>query len=416
MSSPTLGQRFDPRRNSLSVLRLSLAGLVALVHAQAIGWGDQPVFGEVQVGDLAVDAFFVISGFLVTRSAVRLPTLRRFVWHRALRILPGFWVCLLVVGFLAAPLIAWLQGRSAGTVLSGPDSSFGFVARNAALQVRQWRIADLVVGHETAMDGSLWTLYYEALCYAVVGGLVAVGVIRHRRVRVSKAPRHGRVVRADALLRGVAHAVQDVAGRHLVLGVTAIVWLDHTLGVLGVVRIGPELLSRFVLLFLLGALGHLYAHRIRFPVVLILAAVGVLIVSVVLFREYRPLGGPAFAYLFLWAVVALPLRWEPPVDLSYGTYVYHWPVAGVLAEAGLPALGRVPFTVVLLAGTGLVAYASWRWVEAPALRQKNAAWIDRLPPRIRKRPVSVPPTSVPAERVADAAPRREPTRVGKTSW
>lgn len=119
LARPTLSDRFDPRRNSLAMMRLGLAATVAVVHAQAIGWGDQPAVGSTAVGDLAVDAFFVISGFLVTRSATRLPTLRRFVWHRALRILPGFWVCLLVVALVAAPVMAWLQGRAPHSVLTG---------------------------------------------------------------------------------------------------------------------------------------------------------------------------------------------------------------------------------------------------------------------------------------------------------
>jgi peptidoglycan/LPS O-acetylase OafA/YrhL len=123
----SLAQRFDPRSNSLSVLRLGLAALVAIVHASAVGWDRQPGIGKTSFGELAVDGFFVVSGFLVVRSALRLPTLRRYVWHRALRIMPGFWASLVVVAFVAAPLVAWLRGRSLAMVFSGPESAFGYV-------------------------------------------------------------------------------------------------------------------------------------------------------------------------------------------------------------------------------------------------------------------------------------------------
>jgi peptidoglycan/LPS O-acetylase OafA/YrhL len=379
MRSPTLGQRFDPRHNSLSILRLVLAAIVALVHAQAIGWADQPRFRDTQLGDLAVDGFFVLSGFLVTRSATRLSSLRRFGWHRALRILPGFWACLVVVAFVVAPLIAWLQGRPPWIVLSGPESSFGYVTRNAALLIRQWDIADLLPDNdEGAMDGSLWTLFFEAICYVTIGLLVACGALRRRH------PSGAAVSGAAPAIQGLAERLRgsrflpSVLRRHLVLALTALVWAVLVLQSSRIAVVVPEFMDRFLLLFLLGALGHVYAHRIRFPMPAVLAAAATFTAAVVLFEDYRPLGAPAFAYLFLWAMVALPVRVEPTADLSYGMYVYHWPVEQVLHAAGLAAAGRIAFTVVALAVTATVAYGSWKLVESPALRHKNAPWVEQV--------------------------------------
>ena len=374
MSGPTLEQRFDPRHNSLSTIRLGLAACVALVHAQALGWGDQPRLGRSQIGNLAVDGFFVISGFLVTRSATRLPSLRRFAWHRALRIMPGFWVCLVMVAGVAAPLLAWLEGLSPAVVWSGPDSAVGYVTRNAGLLIRQWDIAGLSRGADPAVDGSLWTLFYEACCYAVVGLLMAIGVIRRRTAR------DGRMRAAGPALhrRSASRAVKVLLSRHLVVVLTLAVWVVQVGQCVGIDVVGSRYLSRFLLLFLLGALGHLYAHRIQFPIALLAGAGVVLTVALASLEDYRPVGAVAFAYLFLWTIVALPLRWEPPVDLSYGIYVYHWPVTQVLAQTSLPSIGRVGFTLACLAVVGPLAWASWLLVEAPALRHKNAAWIDRL--------------------------------------
>jgi len=65
--------------------------------------------------------------------------------------------------------------------------------------------------------------------------------------------------------------------------------------------------------------------------------------------DYRVWGGPAFAYLLLWAVVALPIRWEPSADLSYGIYVWHWPIETLLVLAGAAVWGTVPLIVVACA-------------------------------------------------------------------
>lgn len=369
----TLAQRFDPRHNSLTILRLSLAVIVAVVHASAIGWGNQPRVGGVLVGDLAVDGFFVISGFLVMRSAMRLPTLRRFAWHRFLRIMPGFWVCLGVVAFVVAPLVGWLTGPSPTSVLSGPQSAVDYVVANGALMIRQWDIAGLSADltaspAESAMNGALWTLWYEALCYVLVAVLVVAGLVR-------------RLGRAEPFGVRVLHG-------HGVLAVTAVVWLWVAGQTAGVVTVGPQILPRFLLLFLLGALGLIYAHRVTFTAPLVGAAALTWIAGLLLFEDYRPVGAAGFAYLLLWAAVALPWRWEPPADLSYGIYVYHWPVQLVLTAAGFAAAGRVLFTAVSLLLVGGLALASWHFVEAPALARKNAAWIDRIPPVVAGRRVA----------------------------
>jgi peptidoglycan/LPS O-acetylase OafA/YrhL len=142
---------------------------------------------------------------------------------------------------------------------------------------------------------------------------------------------------------------------------------------------GPEFAVRFMLLFLLGGLGHLFAERIRFHPLLLLLATGTVLVSTFVFFDYRPLGAVPFAYLILWAMVALPVRWTSTTDLSYGLYIFHWPVALVLIAAGVPRLGAVGFTLTEVLVTGTLAITSWYLIEAPALRRKDARWIDAVP-------------------------------------
>ncbi len=364
MAGPSLATRFDPRNNALWVMRLALATIVAVVHAQQLGWQSQPTIGRTLLGDLAVDGFFVISGFLVTRSALRLGSLRRFAWHRGLRIMPGFWVCLLVTAFLTAPTVAALRGRSAGSVFAGEESAQSFVTANATLLIRQWEIAGIPGPlRADAMNGSLWTLFYEAVCYLGVGVLFAVGLLGPGRRRLGTL-------------------LPDVMRRHAVLLVTGLAWLAHTVwaaGLAGGSSASAEFLPRFGLLFLLGALGHLYARQVRFPVTGVVIAVAVLAVSLAFFDAYRPLGAIPFAYLVLWLMVALPTRGEAAIDASYGMYVYHWPLTLILAEAGATVVGSVAFTALALTVTAAAAVASWYLVEAPALRRKHAAWVEQTP-------------------------------------
>ena len=341
----TLGAAFDPRANSLDVLRLLLAATVAVVHGSMIGWGHQPHVGATEVGALAVDAFFVLSGFLVTRSLLRLDSVGAYAWHRVLRIMPGFWVCLVVTAFVVAPVLALLEGDPASAVLAHDPPAWRYVIDNALLYIGDdgFAVAGRPFGTYTpgVVDGALWTLVYEATCYALVAVLGVLGLLR----------RHRWAVVALALACAVVLAGQD---------------LDLL----------PErgaLFVRFFTVFLAGVLAQLYGDRLVLRRRWLALALGVTLGALVWCEDYRWIGAAAFAYVCLYAVVRTPwLRWRLRADLSYGVYVYHWPVEVLLVSAGATALGRSGLAVVALLLTAGVAALSWRFVERPALAHKDA--------------------------------------------
>ena len=70
-----------------------LALVVAIEHAfvTTAGYGSVrswQIFGDASVSSLAVDAFFVISGFLICKSMVEGRDLFAFVLARVLRLVP----------------------------------------------------------------------------------------------------------------------------------------------------------------------------------------------------------------------------------------------------------------------------------------------------------------------------------------
>lgn len=367
MPTPTLSlaERFDPRRNNLTLQRLILAGIVVLVHGQSLSTNTQPSVFRADLGELAVDGFFVLSGFLVTRSALRLDSVRRFGWHRALRILPGFWVCLLVTALVIAPLLAVLEGRPALSVFSGPDSAAHYVLRNAALLIRQFGISGLREDGfmPGVMDGSLWSLFYEGLCYVAIGALALVGVLVPRPTRVGG--RHS------------AHPLRLLVQRRaLVALLVAGLWVTLVVDKLGV-PVPMHMGRQMTFVFLIGALAELYADHI--PMDWRLAAVGttVWLGSCALMYEYRIVGGFAFGYVLLWLAAAARVMPQPRADFSYGVYMYHWPIDTILLGLGLDAAGLPVFLVCSAVLTFALAAGSWFGVERPALKFKNAAWVQR---------------------------------------
>jgi peptidoglycan/LPS O-acetylase OafA/YrhL len=350
--APTLSSEFDSRRNNLTPLRLGLAVAVLVTHGQSNGFGWQVHLGRTELGQVALDSFFVISGLLVTRSYLALGSFARFAWHRFLRIMPGFWVCLLVTALVFAPIAALVERGSAGAAFSGDRSALHYVVNNAGLLMRQYDIAGLLstVPNPEVFNGSLWTLVFEAVCYALLGLVGLCGILQRRR---------------------------------WVVGVGVVVlWgllLVTELGLLPLPGTTLAPLLRFAFVFALGSAAWLYAERLPISGELAVGALGTVVLALLTTdHSYLLLGGVGLAYLLVWVTVRAPLPWRPRADLSYGVYVYHWPVQQLLALVGLSALGPTPTVLLGLVGAATCALASWHLVERPALRQKDARWVRLL--------------------------------------
>lgn len=104
--------------------------------------------------------------------------------HRFLRIFPACWTCLLVSAFVLYPL--WCLGSGADfSNANWPDAGM-YVLSNALLRIRQQGIGDMFTGNPASgvINGSLWSLFPEFLCYFFVLGLGFLGLFRRRVVLV----------------------------------------------------------------------------------------------------------------------------------------------------------------------------------------------------------------------------------------
>lgn len=123
-----------------------------------------------------MDGFFAISGFLIARSWLNKPRVGEYLGARALRILPGFYVCLIVTAFVIAPLSLMIQGGSALELLMS-SAPFEYVLKNSAVIYVQHDVGGTPLGTPFTGDwnGSLWSLIWEVLCYLAVAVLGSLG-------------------------------------------------------------------------------------------------------------------------------------------------------------------------------------------------------------------------------------------------
>jgi peptidoglycan/LPS O-acetylase OafA/YrhL len=355
---------FDPRANALNLIRLLLALGVLLRHSFTMlgassGWPP----AEVLMRSVFVDAFFAISGFLILGSWISKPDVRRYARARFLRIMPGFWVCLVVTAFVLAPLHALITGYPITSRFVSDE--WGYVWRNSALWIFQEGIDGTPTGaspqESGTWNGSLWTLSWEFACYV---GVLVLGVTR----LVSK------------------RAVIVV----LFLGSLSLLALTSTDIVPGYL---PHHAARFATMFLAGAVVYTFRDRIPASRWLLLPAAAVVLLSTTL-PDYRLIGALPLAYL---VIVAGALIKNPalrlPTDLSYGTYIYGYPMQQMLVGVGAVSLGVLGFFAASVAVVLPMALLSWRAVERPALRLKNVELLGRF----RRPTAPVPPASGPGD-------------------
>ena len=368
----TFDQAFDPRSNAFGFLRLTLAVLVIFSHCYHLGGFGMDrlaVFtdGRYAIGSLSVAMFFVLSGFLICRSASGSLSVSRFLWHRFLRILPAYWVCLVVCGCLFAPLMGLVEFGTLTHVFSTPrNSSQSFIMSNAGLFhlngvslggilfIRPNSIAGLLSHNPVpgVLNGSLWSLPFEISCYLAVAALAAIGVLRH--------------------------------ARSVVLGLFVALWGLYAFDCLdpdGFWKCFPypgmKLLVMLCLFFSAGCLCFLYREKIPHSTAIFVISLAVLGGSLPL-KIFGLIAPVAMTYAFLWLAFALPFgRFDRKGDFSYGTYIYAFPVQQGMALLGLQEKGFALYFISSLLLTSFFAFLSYRLIEAPCLRWKSVAIFPR---------------------------------------
>jgi len=360
----TIGERFDSGQASIGFdyLRIGLSSAICLWHAWWALTGQLAWHTELWSGWLNfipksfVPLFFALSGFLVAGSLER-NKLHHFITLRALRIIPALAfeivisACIIGVIFTSLPLDAYL---------TSPEFRSYFLN---VMGIIQYTLPGVFPGNPLPelMNPQLWTIPYELECYLAISVLAVLGL-------VWKGYRLGVVV-AGMMALGTAYAL------YVALRLPDGLFTEHAGNISGRV---------LVVVFLAGVL--LYRHRDRLPYSHALGALSVLAMMVALrFPAFYYLSVLPVAYVAAWIGVMRPPA-IPFGDLSYGVFLFHFPMTQVVVALGGAALGTWwLFGPVALVASALCAAVSWKLVEEPLLTKKRAiiGWVDSTWTKLR---------------------------------
>jgi peptidoglycan/LPS O-acetylase OafA/YrhL len=325
------------RQNNFNLLRFTLALLVLFGHSPELIDGDRSrewltqTFGSISFGELAVDGFFLLSGYLIAQSWHSQPKAWPFLKKRLLRIYPGFIVasliCALLVGPLAANSSIYFASFELLTFLTG----LAFLSVPIVPEVFSGTPYPL-------LNGAMWTISKEFVCYLFVLAAGVAGVFRAR----------------------YACLIPTIA----VFGMLVVFKLQH-------LTVPVDL--RLASFFLSGVCYFQFRDKIKMNGHLAVVSVVITVLALFSWRAAElvlaTVGGYALLYAASKRSVVLSQFNRLP-DISYGLYLYGWPIQKMLLW-NIPSLS--PWELFGIAAPTAIMFgmASWYLIEKPALRFKG---------------------------------------------
>lgn len=335
MMSPEITSNNINHYPMLNLVRLVLSIMVTWSHCYPLTKHQEPFekyTGAISAGSIAVIGFFFISGFLVTQSYTRNPSICVFIISRVSRIWPA-----LCVSLLLSILLAW--NTSIAEISTFFNASINYFYHNIKLvEGISYSLPGAFHGAPfNSVNGSLWTLPWEVRMYIGLLGIGVLGILFSR------------------------------ATYNLLFLVCFILFISKTNIFQNLLPIDNKLVPTMIIAFMTGIIIFLNKPQshIRGACILLLGAVFCALTQ-----------NKDLFYLFLVCGIVYFLGFSKsnysPInktDISYGVYIYSFPIQQFfiskfeISSPFILFIAVMPFVAIL-------SYFSWRYIEKPCLKLK----------------------------------------------
>ena len=327
------------RDNNFHLIRFVAASMVLFSHTFAIMTGNydrEPLrkYLGLNAAELAVDTFFIISGYLVTGSLFHRGKLSSFLWARILRIYPAVIInslfCVFFIGilFTSFPIADYLTS----------SKTYSYLLNNSLLL--KFNIYGYLPG-TSIVNESLWTLHWEIKAYVL---LTLLTFIYWRKKEI------------------------------------VLVTLASFLIILSLINYSFAIFSNPIFMqalrlgsfFFAGSIIYIYHDRIAFKLKYLYLSLIAIFLSIIL-------GIFVFSYIILLPYIVISLAYIPKGfirnfnkvgDYSYGMYLFAFPIQQSIYHL-FPGISIKGMFLSAFVVTLLFAICSWHLIEKKCLALKT---------------------------------------------
>jgi peptidoglycan/LPS O-acetylase OafA/YrhL len=335
------------RDNNFNLIRIVAALAVLVTHSFAISTGareSEPFLVSLgmTMGSVAVDVFFITSGFLVTSSLLNRQSTIEFVWARVLRIYPALIVMLGLTVFVIGPLFTvlpltsyFLDFRTSGYLLKCAFLVSGVVFRLPGVFENN--------PYQGVVNGSLWTMPMEMRLYITLAVLwFVLRFMNNSRLKAFKI--------SIIILALISCILVLTRNAHFLHGI-----------------------PKYSFMFFTGSAFYVLRDYIRISNMLFLSIVICLFITInnkhIFFFVYHL----TIAYLLIYLAyvpAGFIRKYNLLGDYSYGTYIYAFPIQQSIA-ALIPGISTPYIILITVPVTILLSAISWHILEKRALSLKG---------------------------------------------
>lgn len=326
-----------PQPNNFNMIRLLLAFCVFCVHFVELS--DLNTNLRIISGPDCVRSFFVISGFLIYSSYCKSSSLKSYFIKRARRILPSY---ILVILFFAFGLF-FVSTCSVSEYFGGDWLKYIVSNLSFANYIQPTLPGVFVDNNIEAVNGSLWTIKIELMCYIALPILVYLC----KKLKINPLIFFGIIIVLSMVYSAICNILLDTTGneKYAIYGRQILGQLAYFVFGMLLYRILPLVIKNKYKLLIIGVIVYCATQLVLSPILCFIKPIAIALTIIPL------------AFVGHWG------KWLKATDISYDLYLIHFPVVQLFAHFhATEHMGIFPAFIVVTITVIVLSLLSWHFI------------------------------------------------------